>query len=102
MPCFAKRTGPTDIESLNCIHGALGTLGLGCGLPIVTSFDLLPYPSVLVLATQFFRSAFGIKGFRGFPQFDGVASCSPMRTKCIRLASSFKGDSWQPGFSNIS
>jgi hypothetical protein len=44
---------PTDIKSLNCILGFYA-LGLGCGLPIVASFDFLPYPSVLFLAAALF------------------------------------------------
>ncbi len=44
---------PTDIKSLNCILGFYA-LGLGCGLPIVISFDFLPYPSLLFLAAALF------------------------------------------------
>jgi hypothetical protein len=59
-------------------------LGLGCGLPIVIYFELLPYLSFSLSHTKV-SLVFGIKGFRGFPQFDGVAVYQ--LRKYIRLAS---------------
>ena len=69
----------------------------------VSSFEFLPYPSSFLLATYPFPDMLGIKGFRGFPQFDGVASCNlSEKTMCIRLALLVRKHSWKPVLSLLS
>ena len=49
-------------------------LGLGCGLSIVASRSLLPYPRSLPRPPTAFAAGLVDASFRSFPQFDSVAA----------------------------
>ncbi len=63
---------PTIIQSLDSIP-ALVILGLGCGLPIVTSSSFLPYPKLLTWPHISYKICLVEEALRASPQFDGVA-----------------------------
>ena len=65
---------PTPIKSLNLLHVAELLKELGCGLSIVVSTIVLPYPGLLARPQAPFGDLLGHSGFRSFPQFEGVAS----------------------------
>jgi hypothetical protein len=68
----------------------LGDVGLGCGLPIVTSSAFLPYPRSLPRPRPPFSGRLVAVGFRDSPQFDGVATYGfPKRRTSKLLASAF-------------